>query len=320
MAPPVIKKLIYDDANPNGMIGVVWSFNDNAEEATKLKIEYMNSEQKGDDDSKDNDDEHKKNVKSVEIEIEKDSKDGTSNIYIDKMEDYLVQIKCYSEKKQLWSPASNKRSINVKSLDPLPTTSMISIKEKKILLNWMSENVLTNGKNRQLRLSLLYRMTRDGREMAKAKAKYNDKGATLTIIKSRDYNHVCGGYTSKSWIDNGSQSPDANAFIFLLRSQFGHNPQILKPKDEAKAVNYSSSCGPSWGTGCSLRILERDNGDVYTSAFMALQATCCWEAALMTLVKNSTTTGWRITKFIKLLLTDKHHLQKKSNLNKTFIF
>ena len=39
-------------------------------------------------------------MKSVVIEIGKDAKEGTTNIPIDKIGNCLVQIRCYSEKKQ----------------------------------------------------------------------------------------------------------------------------------------------------------------------------------------------------------------------------
>eukprot|EP00483_Globobulimina_turgida_P008879 UN08897 len=140
------------------------------------------------------------------------------------------------------------------TVDIFAETKIIDMSEKNILRKWMFENVVKNNKKQKIKLLLLYRMSRDGKDLNIAHAKYLNKGATVTIMQSKDYNHVCGGYTSKSWKKSGGASPDPDAFIFLLRSQFGHNPQIFKPKDTQKAVNYDSSRGPSWGAGCTLRI------------------------------------------------------------------
>eukprot|EP01084_Bolivina_argentea_P215475 365823_1 len=83
-------------------------------------------------------------------------------------------------------------------------------------------------------------------------------------MQSRDYNHVCGGYTSKSWEKSGSGKPDPDAFIFLLRSQFGHAAKIFKPKDNCQcAVHYNPFSGPSWGYGCALRSYPK--GTAYSS-------------------------------------------------------
>jgi len=99
----------------------------------------------------------------------------------------LIKQKCYS-------PYSNIKSVNVKNIDILFDTTIIDQKEKVILRKWMIDNVLKNSNGKKLSLSLLYRMSRDGREIDKAHSKYLNKGATLTLMQSRDYDHVCGGY------------------------------------------------------------------------------------------------------------------------------
>jgi hypothetical protein len=55
----------------------------------------------------------------------------------------------------------------------------------------------TQLKNKQW--SLLYRATQDGFAAADFHRKCDNKGATLTIIKSRDHPNVFGGYTAASW-------------------------------------------------------------------------------------------------------------------------
>ena len=49
-----------------------------------------------------------------------------------------------------------------------------------------------------------------------------------------------------------------------MRSQFGHKPQVFKPTNIQKAVYYNSNRGPSWGNGCTLRIISESNRDAYS--------------------------------------------------------
>ena len=77
----------------------------------------------------------------------------------------------------------------------------------------------------KLKMSLLYRGSRDGFSCQDFHSKCDYKGATLTVVKS-DYNKIFGGFTSKSWeptytmdMDGdltGDHIKDDLAFIFSL--------------------------------------------------------------------------------------------------------
>lgn len=60
---------------------------------------------------------------------------------------------------------------------------------------------------------LIYRATKDGFTAVNFHAKCNDKGATLTIVKSKS-NQIFGGYNPVSWTSSGSYGTEGAAFLF----------------------------------------------------------------------------------------------------------
>ena len=70
----------------------------------------------------------------------------------------------------------------------------------------------------------------------------NDKGPTITIMKSKAA-RVFGGFTQESWNKSGGVfKKDETAFIFSMDRQ-----QIYRPQDTQKAIFCYSSWGPSFG-------------------------------------------------------------------------
>lgn len=68
-----------------------------------------------------------------------------------------------------------------------------------------------------VKLSLLYRGTRDGFKKDDIERKCYDKGKTLIIIKS-DTASLFGGYTPISWNNKGgSRKHDGSSFLFSVR-------------------------------------------------------------------------------------------------------
>jgi len=92
----------------------------------------------------------------------------------------------------------------------------------------------------------LYRGTRDTFTAPKFHELCDNKGPTLSIIKSKD-GKVFGGYTSASWSSVRGYKKDEKAFLFSLSSKIkykakdpaqnkvGHTPEYLivfgKPND-----------------------------------------------------------------------------------------
>mmetsp|Transcript_43527 Transcript_43527/g.71887 ORF Transcript_43527/g.71887 Transcript_43527/m.71887 type:complete len:226 (-) Transcript_43527:147-824(-) len=150
-------------------------------------------------------------------------------------------------------------------------TVMLDYKEKSLLIAMMEDSALKNERhNQQLELKLLYRMSRDGKSLESARKHYYKRGPTVIIMQS-DFNHICGGYTSQSWQSSlgpnegymHCRTKDEDAFVFLLRSQFGHTPAVFRPKDVHRAI-YHGACGPRWGSDGAICIWQTDEFHAYS--------------------------------------------------------
>lgn len=96
------------------------------------------------------------------------------------------------------------------------------------------------------KFTLLYRGTRDTFKAAKFHELCDNKGATISIIKSK-CGKVFGGYTSASWTSVRGYKKDEKSFLFSLttktkykakdpmQNKVGHTPEYLivfgKPND-----------------------------------------------------------------------------------------
>jgi hypothetical protein len=108
-----------------------------------------------------------------------------------------------------------------------------------------------NGvKNQINKWILLYKASRDGFKASKFHDKCNNKGPTVSIIRSTD-GYIFGGYTSKSW-NSYSRTiaefvKDANSFIFTLTNPNGIPPTMysnITPKD---SIYDWYLCVPTFG-------------------------------------------------------------------------
>ena len=112
--------------------------------------------------------------------------------------------------------------------------------------------------SKSVKLKLLYTSSADGDTKEEFHSKCDDKGATLTLVQT-EFGHVFGCYTSLSWSSVKSlYNSDDAAFIFLLRSSFGHDtPKIYtieNDKYKPKAVYHNLNYGPAFGHGQDIGI------------------------------------------------------------------
>jgi hypothetical protein len=117
------------------------------------------------------------------------------------------------------------RSINNSNLD---SSLILMCKKHRDQINqWISS----------LQCSLLWRGSRDGFSSSVFHERCDNKGATLTIIKSSD-GYIFGGYLSVSWNSSGKYISDSQAWIFSLNL-----PLINIAKFKCKLPGYAA-----WGT------------------------------------------------------------------------
>ena len=126
-----------------------------------------------------------------------------------------------------------------------------TVEEAKQLQDWVEESA--SGK---VRFELLWKGTRDGFGASVFHTKCNNKGPTLTIIKSNN-DKIFGGYTSQSWGFGGgswTSKHDATAFIYSL----SYKTKCATQKD-TNSIWDSSGYGPIFGDGYDIAIYDNCN-------------------------------------------------------------
>jgi hypothetical protein len=97
-----------------------------------------------------------------------------------------------------------------------------------------------------LTLTLLYSGSTHGWERSKFHELCDEKGPTITVMKSKAA-RVFGGFTMQSWVSVGGDfKEDEKAFIYSIDRQ-----QIYRVIHTQKAIYCSSGWGPMFG-GCAL--------------------------------------------------------------------
>jgi hypothetical protein len=106
------------------------------------------------------------------------------------------------------------------------------------------------GLDTEVTLSLLYRGSRDGFRARDFHAKCDDKGATVTIVKSTE-GYIFGGYSDQSWESDWKWKSSSRAFLFSIVNPAGLAPMKLPLTGISScfAVYCYPSCGPVFGYG-----------------------------------------------------------------------
>ena len=126
-------------------------------------------------------------------------------------------------------------------------SDILAEEDHKLLLEgWVAES--KPGLDTEVTLSLLYRGSRDGFGAADFHAKCDDKGATVTIVKSTE-GCIFGGYSDQSWVGGGCWKSSSRAFLFSIVNPAGLAPMKLPltGTHNGEAVYCNSSYGPCFG-------------------------------------------------------------------------
>ena len=110
-----------------------------------------------------------------------------------------------------------------------------------------------------VKLELLYRASRDGWRTTDFHSKCDNKGATVTVIKSTG-GYVFGGYADLPWASISIQYLESsNAFIFALQYPSGVAPVKMPVLNAQNAIYHNSSYGPSFGGGHDIYVADNAN-------------------------------------------------------------
>jgi len=105
--------------------------------------------------------------------------------------------------------------------------------------------------------SLLWRGTRDGFAASTFHSLCDNKGSTLTVVKTTT-GYIAGGYASVSWASIGNYIVDSNTFLYTLINP-SNMPMKLAVTIPMYALFNYASYGPTFGGGHDLRISDASN-------------------------------------------------------------
>jgi hypothetical protein len=143
-------------------------------------------------------------------------------------------------------------------------SDILAEEDQKLLLEgWVAES--KPDLDAEVTLSLLYRGSRDGFGAVDIHAKCDDKGATVTIVKSTEGN-IFGGYSDQSWESNSKCKSSSRAFLFSMVNPAGVAPMKLPltGKWNYNAMGCYFSRSPMFGGGSDLCV--QDNCNTVTNA------------------------------------------------------
>jgi hypothetical protein len=129
-----------------------------------------------------------------------------------------------------------------------PREPKTMVKESKLLDRKYHKELKKMFDNKKVKLTLLWRGSRDGFDCSTFHRLCDNKGATLMVAKSNSYNHIFGGYNPQSWTQSSSYSYGSGAWLYVLDNP-SHTPiKVMQTSGSAAVYNYSSY-GPTWGSG-----------------------------------------------------------------------
>ena len=105
--------------------------------------------------------------------------------------------------------------------------------------------------------SLLYQASVDSFRASSFHAKCDQISNTLTVIKSKKYNFIFGGFTTAQWYQNtNSYITDTNAFLFSLVNAYNTPVKMLSNNPSIYSYyNY----GPTFGNGHDIYLPDNAN-------------------------------------------------------------
>jgi uncharacterized protein YjbI with pentapeptide repeats len=117
-----------------------------------------------------------------------------------------------------------------------------------------------------VRLELLYRASRDGFKARDFHRLCDNKGATVTVIRSNE-GYVFGGYADQSWNCSNDHVASSSALLFsLVRPASSVAVKLpLNGNANQTAMYCDSSCGPTFGYGGGHDIAVWDSANNFDS-------------------------------------------------------
>jgi len=116
---------------------------------------------------------------------------------------------------------------------------------------------------------LIYKASRDGFDPNAFHTRCDNKGSTITIVRSNN-NFLSRGYTAVAWTSDISCKNDITAFLFTLTNLYNIPPTkySINSRIAGNAVYHNISYGSTFGEGHDLQVAGNSNSN--NSSYMDL--------------------------------------------------
>jgi len=121
---------------------------------------------------------------------------------------------------------------------------------------------------------LLFRASRDGFAAGTFHSRCDNKGPTVTIVKSGVY--IFGGFTEQSWTSRNVHVTCSQAFLFSMINPHGLGPTKLPliPRKKQNAIYCGINSGPVFGEGNDLWMSKDANTNTSGSSELGITYQC----------------------------------------------
>ena len=135
-----------------------------------------------------------------------------------------------------------------------------ALKSELLILDDTEMNFLKNcipqETNKIMKMTLLYKLTKDSDQASVFHKLCDHKGPSLTVVKTTK-GYRAGGFTSISWDSSGSYKNDTKAFVFSL----DRKKMYKEPSNGSNAIYCNNSYGPTFGAGHDLYVANGCNSN-----------------------------------------------------------
>jgi len=129
-------------------------------------------------------------------------------------------------------------------------SKILSGKQKEKLLEWLNNR----------RATLLYSATRDGFSASAFHRLCDNKGKTITVIRSTQ-GYIFGGYADNSWDSSNSYKNVYNCWLFTLTNPNNLAPTKFVAASTSSAMYCATTLGPTFGEGHDISLSDNSNNN-----------------------------------------------------------
>ncbi|KAL9951575.1 hypothetical protein ACROYT_G044259 [Oculina patagonica] len=146
----------------------------------------------------------------------------------------------------------------IKGLALFKDSVILLLDQRQTLISWLKETQAFTGDSDKL----LYRASRDGWKASNFHSCCDNKGPTVTVVKSTG-KYIFGGYTEQPWDGSGTFKKAPDSFLFSLVNPSGLPPTKIPliAGEVGKAIWCNSTFGPTFGSGHDLCISNAPNSN-----------------------------------------------------------